>query len=151
MRRPIGKNLEKRVDMRKCSDDLFNEMPPILNPCPNSPNCVSSQSKTQKHFIQPICFSINPNQAWENWKTLIKEHQGLISIESTDSQLTAIFATRFLKFKDRLDCILNRESCIIHVRSASSLGYWDLGVNRRRIERLRSSFNDLIQTQNASK
>ncbi|TFG35241.1 MAG: DUF1499 domain-containing protein, partial [Desulfobacterales bacterium] len=31
---------------------------------------------------------------------------------------------------------------LIHVRSASRLGYSDLGVNRKRVEKLRAVFND---------
>ncbi|MGD9241474.1 MAG: DUF1499 domain-containing protein, partial [Desulfobacterales bacterium] len=34
------------------------------------------------------------------------------------------------------------EETIIHVRSASRTGYYDFGANRRRVERLRSAFEN---------
>ena len=32
----------------------------------------------------------------------------------------------------------------IHVRSASRVGYWDLGTNRRRVETIRRSFREAL-------
>ena len=100
-------------------------MSQTLEPCPHSPNCVSSQSRDPGHHIQPIRFSIASDKAWHTWKELIQAQ------------------------RDQVTCLLDLESRIIHVRSASNLGYWDLGVNRRRIENLRSAFDQEIKGQHA--
>jgi len=34
---------------------------------------------------------------------------------------------------------------VIHVRSASRTGYWDLGVNRRRVEAIREAFGGAME------
>jgi uncharacterized protein (DUF1499 family) len=38
---------------------------------------------------------------------------------------------------DDLELLLDREAGVLHLRSASRLGYQDFGVNRARVERLR--------------
>ena len=40
---------------------------------------------------------------------------------------------------DDLSLRLEAETGLVHVRSASRTGYWDLGVNRRRVEALREA------------
>ena len=44
-----------------------------------------------------------------------------------------------MKFVDDLELFYNDES-VIHVKSASRLGYSDFSVNRERVEQLRQSF-----------
>ncbi len=119
---------------------MFKTLPPY----PDSPNCVCSQSESSSHFISPIEFDIDPAQAWKTWCNLIANHRSLDSIESSDSHLHAVFVTRIFRFKDDLSCILVEDERLIHVRSASRLGYWDLGANRKRVEELRSLFSQTI-------
>jgi len=45
-----------------------------------------------------------------------------------------------LGFVDDACFILELEENVIHVRSASRSGYWDLGKNRQRIEEIRREF-----------
>jgi uncharacterized protein (DUF1499 family) len=124
-------------------------MSQTLEPCPNSPNCVSSQSSDPGHHIQPVRFSIASDKAWQIWKELIQAQRNLVTFDADRLCLKAIFATPIFRFKDQLTCLLDQESRIIDVRSASNLGYWDLGVNRRRIENLRSAFDQKIKVQHA--
>jgi len=46
------------------------------------------------------------------------------------------------RFVDDLELELRVEGRQIAVRSASRTGSWDLGVNRRRVERLRATLRD---------
>ena len=48
------------------------------------------------------------------------------------------------RFVDDLECRLDAENRVIHVRSASRVGYSDLGVNRKRVERLRARFGQEV-------
>ena len=36
---------------------------------------------------------------------------------------------------------------VIHVRSASRTGYWDLGANRRRVETIREAIGNVTETR----
>ena len=57
----------------------------------------------------------------------------------TDDYLHAECRSALFGFVDDLELHLRASDGIIAVRSASRLGYGDLGVNRRRVESLRSA------------
>ena len=56
---------------------------------------------------------------------------------STDTYLKAECTTMVFRFVDDLELLVDTDEEVIHVRSASRIGTWDLGVNRRRVESLR--------------
>jgi uncharacterized protein (DUF1499 family) len=60
------------------------------------------------------------------------------TIAETSDYLHAECATAIFGFVDDLELHLRVAEGVIAVRSASRLGYSDLGVNRRRIENLRA-------------
>ena len=49
------------------------------------------------------------------------------------------YTSRLFRFVDDVEFYFPEEP-VIHVRSASRLGYSDLGANRRRVERIRELF-----------
>ena len=53
------------------------------------------------------------------------------------------FTSAFFRFVDDVEFLLDDGTRTIHVRSASRVGYSDFGVNRRRVEELRSRFDAL--------
>ena len=53
----------------------------------------------------------------------------------------AEFRTKFFRFVDDVAFYLPDAEKIIHFKSASRLGYGDLGVNRERMEMLRGKFD----------
>ncbi len=56
------------------------------------------------------------------------------------------FKSRVFQFIDDLELFLDPLNGIISIRSAARTGYWDFGVNRRRVEQLRHALQggDLI-------
>ena len=60
----------------------------------------------------------------------------------TDTTLHAECRSRVFRFVDDLDLHLRAEEKIIAVRSASRLGYSDLGVNRNRVEAQRAKLKE---------
>lgn len=109
-------------------------------PCPDSPNCVSSQAKTDKHFIDPLVYSGSGNEAFTKLKNIVAEYPGSRIIKSTTDTLHAEFRTHWLKFTDDFNAVLEDKTKTIQVRSASRIGYWDFGTNRKRIEKIRGAF-----------
>ena len=49
----------------------------------------------------------------------------------------AEFSSKFFKFIDDVEFVLDAEIQRIDYRSASRIGYYDFGANRRRLERVR--------------
>jgi uncharacterized protein (DUF1499 family) len=63
-------------------------------------------------------------------------------IAMDDHYIHAEFTSAFFRFVDDVEFYFDSEAKIIHMRSASRIGYSDFGVNRKRLEKLRSLFND---------
>jgi uncharacterized protein (DUF1499 family) len=50
-----------------------------------------------------------------------------------------------LGFVDDVEFRIDGTAGMIHVRSASRKGYWDLGVNRRRVVAIRETFGNVME------
>lgn len=111
-----------------------------LRACPNSPNCVSSESDSASSRIEPLAFQGPPEKAWDDLKETIREMGGKIQ-EEHDGFLWTTFTSRVFRFVDDVEFRMVSTGGMIHVRSGSRVGYSDLGVNRRRVEKLRTLFN----------
>jgi uncharacterized protein (DUF1499 family) len=111
-----------------------------LRACPNSPNCLSSESDSASSRIEPLTFHGPPEKAWSDLKETIRELGGKIQ-EEHEGYLWTTFTSRLFRFVDDVEFRMVSTGGMIHVRSGSRVGYSDLGVNRRRVERLRTIFN----------
>ncbi|MEH2039065.1 DUF1499 domain-containing protein [Nostoc sp.] len=111
-----------------------------LASCPNTPNCVSSQSPDASHQIAPLTFTSTPEEAITNLKQIIESLPRTKIITESKDYLYAEFKSALLGFVDDVEFYLDRNANVIHVRSASRLGQSDLGVNRKRIETIRANF-----------
>jgi uncharacterized protein (DUF1499 family) len=111
-----------------------------LRACPKSGNCVSSDGDKPSSRVDPLTFKGPPEKAWADLKETIREMGGKIQ-EEHDGYLWATFTSRVFRFVDDVEFRMASTDGMIHVRSASRVGYSDLGVNRRRVEKLRALFN----------
>jgi uncharacterized protein (DUF1499 family) len=59
-------------------------------------------------------------------------------VEEEDAYLRYECTSLLLRFVDDVEFLFDDEAKIIHFRSASRTGYGDFGVNRRRMEDIRS-------------
>jgi len=113
-----------------------------LAPCPNTPNCVSSQSSDALHQIEPLTYSSTPEKALANLKQVIQSLPRTKIITETQNYLYAEFTSAIMGFVDDVEFYLDEEAKVFHVRSASRLGKSDLGVNRKRIESIRTKLQE---------
>lgn len=104
----------------------------VLTPCPSSPNCVSSEAGAdEKHRVDPL-----PLDAWERLPDVIAALGGKV-VASDDAYIASEFSSKLMGFVD--DVELRRSETEVQVRSASRVGYGDAGVNRKRVEALRTA------------
>ena len=108
--------------------------PKTLAICPDSPNCVSSQATDSEHYIEALSFSVPAENAWQALLNILKRDKAITLIEITEDRIRAEAHSRIFGFVDDLEFILWPEQPLIHVRSAARSGYWDLGVNRKRVK-----------------
>lgn len=114
-----------------------------LAPCPASPNCVSSFSQDAEHQIEPLAYTSSPAEAMAKLKGAIESSPKTKIITATDNYLYAEFTSALMGFVDDVEFLVDDGAKVIHVRSASRLGQSDLGVNRKRIETIRTQLNPL--------
>ncbi|NES22313.1 MAG: DUF1499 domain-containing protein [Symploca sp. SIO3E6] len=110
-----------------------------LASCPNTPNCVNSQSQDPKCRIEPLSYQSTPAEAMAKLKTVIESQQRTKIITETENYLYAEFTSGLMGFVDDVEFLLDESNQVIHVRSASRLGKSDLGANRKRIETIRAT------------
>jgi uncharacterized protein (DUF1499 family) len=111
-----------------------------LSPCPESPNCVSSQSDDPSHFIEPLAYDGPLTASRKALLDVIKSMRDAEVITETENYIHATFTSRIFRFVDDVEFYFMRDAPVIHVRSASRVGYSDLGVNRKRVEKIRQAF-----------
>lgn len=115
-----------------------------LMPCPASPNCVSSCEKDADHFVAPIDYMVPRQNAREAVIRIIGDFPRTRIITDRDNYIHAEFRSEIFRFVDDVEFFFDEEKPVIHVRSASRIGYSDLGVNRKRMENIRERFRRLF-------
>jgi uncharacterized protein (DUF1499 family) len=111
-----------------------------LPPCPDSPNCVSSQSADKARFIDPLPYEGNLAEARQRLIHILESTKRVRLVKVETDFIHAEFHSLIFRFVDDVAFYFPSEETVIHVRSASRTGYYDFGANRRRVERLRSAF-----------
>jgi uncharacterized protein (DUF1499 family) len=103
-----------------------------LAPCPSSPNCFSSEEGTdEKHRTSPL-----PLTSWDRLPDIVNAFGGRI-VSQRDDYMAAEFSTKIMGFVD--DVEFRKDEADVHVRSASRVGYGDMGANRKRIIMLQAA------------
>ena len=109
-----------------------------LVPCPDSPNCVSSQAAGEQHRIEPLLVDGDPASALERAAAAVASMPRAHIVTSGDGYLHAEFTSALFRFVDDLELLYDASLPGFQVRSASRVGHSDLGANRKRVEALRS-------------
>ena len=107
-----------------------------LKSCGPKPNCVSSfADKDSSFYIEPISAG-NIEVIWDNLNLLLPD-LGLKVISSTESYIHAIDTTSLMKFVDDVEFLLDETNGLLHMRSASRVGYSDMGANKKRLNKIK--------------
>jgi uncharacterized protein (DUF1499 family) len=89
-------------------------------------------------YIKPFEVEGLPHVAWEATRQLIEASERTSIVGQRAGYLHAEVVSPWRFYTDDLELRLDQSQRFIHVRSSSRIGYYDFGVNRDRIERLRS-------------
>lgn len=110
-----------------------------LAACPTRPNCVSSDAEAAEQQIAPFRLAVSAEEAWQVAQAVVAALPGATVTTSASDYLRAECRSSVFGFVDDLELHLRPEKSEIAVRSAARLGYSDFGVNRKRVEKLRSA------------
>jgi len=114
-----------------------------LSPCPDKPNCVCSEGDTAnaQNSIQPLStVGMEDHIAWASLINAVKASGGSIQ-QHSDTYLHATFTSTLFRFVDDFEARLDADNRTIHIRSASRVGHSDLGMNRKRAEKIRLEYD----------
>ena len=112
------------------------EFGPPLQPCPSTPNCVTTESNDTARAVAAVPFADSPDVAQARArKALLSEPRTQIVVERR-GYLHAESRSRFFRFVDDVQIVVDSGSRLFRMRSASRVGHSDFGVNRKRLERI---------------
>lgn len=113
-----------------------------ISPCPKTPNCVSSLDADRRHFVQPLRFAGSANDAQYRLLRILNDLRRARVVTFEENFIQAEFISSVFGFIDDVVFDFDDREKIVHVKSASRVGFSDLGVNRRRIEKIRKRFDN---------
>ncbi|MFT7472803.1 MAG: hypothetical protein ACI8XU_002707 [Kiritimatiellia bacterium] len=100
--------------------------------CPESPNCVSSYESSEEHSIAALDGDLNQIQQ------ILVAMDGANIVEQSSNYLYAEFTSSLMGYVDDVEFLYDAASNTTQVRSASRIGYSDMGANRSRVEAIRT-------------
>lgn len=115
--------------------------PYALSPCPDQPNCVSTDTADPGRRMAPISFSGSAEAAQAGLLTAIRALPRSAVTRDEPGRVVAEFRSRTFGFVDQAEFVIDAGSGSIRFRSGARSGYWDLGVNRARMEDLARTLN----------
>jgi apolipoprotein D and lipocalin family protein len=116
-----------------------------LTPCPDTPNCVSSLAEDKDHFIEPISYEGENAVAQHELLGILNSFKRVRVVRIEENYIHAEFVSFIFRFVDDVEFYFDDANKTIQMKSASRVGYSDLGVNRRRIEKIRKIFDQKKQ------
>ena len=88
------------------------------------------------HRVAPFAVQGGPAELLRRLERVVAAMPRTEIVEGDDEYLHAVCRTR-LGFRDDLVFRFSEDDGVVHVQSASRVGGFDFGVNRRRVERVR--------------
>lgn len=111
-------------------------------PCSKKPNCVCSQAPVsdKQHYMEawPLEEISSDKKAL---KQAITDFGNTKFIVEDATYWHVTFTTGWMKYIDDVEFFFDLDHSTIHFKSASRVGYSDMGVNRKRMTRLKALFD----------
>ncbi len=108
-----------------------------LVPCPESPNCVSTQTDSEAHRLAPVSWPASQGDALAKIKEVVGDNFARASlIDESSDYLRYEFRSLIFRFVDDVEFYFDQDARLIHFRSASRVGHSDLGANKSRMQKI---------------
>ena len=98
------------------------------------------------HYVEPFAYATDARTVRHQLLGLIRAQPRTAIKTAEDRYLHATFSTR-LGFTDDVYFLFRSSEQKIDIKSTSRVGYYDMGVNRRRVERLRALLDERLAGQ----
>lgn len=111
-----------------------------LQPCPSTPNCVSTEATDARHAMPPLPYTGTPRDALQRARAALQAEPRTRIIAERPGYLHAEARSRLFRFVDDVEVVVDSTAGLVRFRSASRVGRSDMGVNRARMERFGARF-----------
>ncbi len=116
-----------------------------LAPCPDSPNCVSTQSESKRHAMAPLPYLQTREASREKILSILRGMKRTEVVKVKEFYLHAEFRTALWRFVDDVEFLFDDAARVVHFRSASRAGYYDFGLNRRRMKEISEKYLEAVR------
>jgi uncharacterized protein (DUF1499 family) len=121
------------------------QSPGSFTACAPAPHCVSSQASAGSfQHVEPFRFTGSADAAHRALSEMLRGDPQA-TVEKDDGNFVHATFKTTIGFVDDVTFLIKPDKDIIDVKSSSRIGFSDLGVNNRRVERLRKEFEALLQ------
>jgi uncharacterized protein (DUF1499 family) len=111
-----------------------------LRELPDSNNCVSTNTTEESKRMPAIPFEGSAEEAMKRLLVIIGELPRTKVINQTGDYLYVEFSSLIFGYIDDVEFLVDAENNKIDFRSASRVGYSDLGANRKRMKTISERF-----------
>ena len=122
-----------------------------LKPCPESPNCVSTQTQQKNKQMDPIPFALDIKNIIKIIKSVVASLPNTHLEKESINYLHYTFKSAIFRFTDDVEFLIDAKQKLIHFRSASRTGYSDMGVNKKRMTKIRKSIKHGMESRTTSR
>ncbi len=116
------------------------EMMPNIKDCPDKPNCVFSKSQKEYAIIEPLPLLGDKETSLKKIKEVMAKLPRTKLIKEGPNYLHFTSTTKIMRFTDDVEFEIDEKNNVVHIKSASRVGYKDFGTNRERVEEIRSLY-----------
>ncbi len=104
--------------------------------CPGTPNCVSTDETRDSQRMPAVPFTDGPESAFARAKAALLAEKRTKIVAEEAGWLKAESKSFLFRFVDDVEIIVDADARTFRFRSAARVGRSDLGVNRKRMERI---------------
>lgn len=115
-----------------------------LKPCPSSPNCVSTEAEDPSKGMAPLPYRVDRATSRTLLLSIIQAMPRATVVTSGEHYLHVEFRSALFGFVDDAEFVFDDRAEVIRFRSAARRGYWDLGVNRRRMTAIGEAYRNAL-------
>jgi uncharacterized protein (DUF1499 family) len=90
--------------------------------------------------MAPLPFKGSAKESRKRILGIIRNMKRTSVVREEGNYLHTTFTTQLFRFVDDVEFLFDYDAGVIHFRSASRTGYYDFGVNRRRMERITRAY-----------
>jgi len=111
-----------------------------LSKCPKKPNCVSTQASDRKKKMSPLPFHGDIDKSKQILLTILNSIKRSRLVADQFNYIHLEFRSALFGFVDDVEFFFDEQSDAIQFRSASRVGSYDLGVNRKRMSTITDQY-----------